>query len=47
MTEEREECPFNHTKMCPHIGLKGALWCQVCVMSKILKEIKLLRVSQS
>ena len=43
MAEKRTECPYNHTRMCPHrlIG-KDVIWCQVCVLTEILREIRLL-----
>lgn len=50
MTEQT--CPFNHKRMCPHIlssqeWIPRLIWCQVCILTEIFGEIKLLRATQS
>jgi len=48
VVEEREKCPFNHTRMCPHGGAfrNNTAWCNVCVMVAILREITLIGARQ-
>lgn len=46
--KERKNCPFNHTKICPHqLQDKNPIWCQVCVMLEMLNALELIRATQS
>ncbi|GAJ15409.1 unnamed protein product [marine sediment metagenome] len=44
---KERECPFNHTRMCPHGFTQYPYWCTVCVLAEILREIKLIGARQN
>ncbi|MBA7644012.1 hypothetical protein ES703_51747 [subsurface metagenome] len=40
LQEERKNCPFNHTRLCPHqLFQKDPIWCQCCILIEILKAV--------
>lgn len=47
LTEEREKCPWDHTRVCPHqLQDKDPMWCQLCIMALLTNEVKLIGVRQ-
>lgn len=46
-TDGNHDCPFNHTRMCPHhLYNKHMIWCTICILDQILKEMKLIGARQ-